>query len=167
MTETVNTTTGEIAVPLEGEIVSRNHLPAEQVELVNAFLQSAVPSDADDPEVIGTRIMAQLLAAETPEEVLADAEAVGLRQYLDTPFLLEGVDFRQSEYEEGMPFYCLLFGREVESGEKVTLTTGAQSVVAQAFRLAQRGWLPRTVMAKQAKKATKSGFYPVRLVDAQ
>lgn len=167
MTETVDTTTGEVATVLEGEVVTRNHLPAEQVELVNAFLSSAVPAEADDPEVIGTRIMAQLLSAETPEEVLADSEAIGLRQYLDTPFSLEGVDFRRSEYEEGMPFYCLLFGHEAETGEKVTLTTGAQSVVAQAFRLAQRGWLPRTVMAKQSKKPTKAGYYPVRLVDAQ
>ena len=49
----------------------------------------------------------------------------------------------------------------------MTLSTGAQSVVAQAFKLAQAGWLPRTVMAKQSKKATKSGYYPVRLVDGQ
>ena len=117
MSEMVDTTTGEVATLGEGEVVGRNHLPAAQVELVNQFLTTAVPDTADDPEVIGVRIMAQLLSAETPEEVLADVEATGLRQYLDTPFLLESVDFRRSEYEEGMPFYALLFGREVETGE--------------------------------------------------
>lgn len=163
--ESVDTTTGEVAVRTPAEIMESGALPADQVELVTQFLSNALPEEEADPQAAALAIIAQVLAADSPDEVLADIEAMGLRQYLDKPFTLESVQFRRSEYEAGMPFYALIHGTDRATGEKILLTSGSQKVTAQLFRLATRGWLPREVMAKQSNKATRAGFYPVRLVD--
>lgn len=164
-TETVDTTTGEVAVRTPVEVLESGALPAEQVTLVTEFLSAAMPDTDDDPTAAGLAIVAQVLAAETPEEVLADLEAEGLKQHIGEPFTLQAVEFRRSEYEEGMPFYCNLRGTDVETGANILYTTGSQKITAQVFRLLTRGWLPRTVVCRQAEKPTKRGYYPIRLVD--
>lgn len=164
-TETVDTTTGVVVVRTPAEVMASGALPADQVQLVTEFLSKALPEDDPDPQAAALQIVAQVLSADTPEEVLADIEAVGLRQWVDKPFTLETVEFRRSDYEVGMPFYCLLRGTDRATGEQVLLTSGSQKITAQCFRLVTRGWLPRKVMAKQSSKPSKSGYFPMRLTD--
>jgi hypothetical protein len=73
------------------------------------------------------------------------------------------VDFQRSEYEQGQPFYVVMKGVDLTTGERVVLTTGSRKVTAQAFQLARRGWLPAKVVAKQATRPTRDGYFPLRL----
>lgn len=147
------------------DLVRASNLPADQVGVVTEFLAKAMPEEEEDPSVAALAIVAQVLSADTPEEVLADVEAEGVRQRLEEPFLLTDVSFRRSEYEAGMPFYVLMRGTDTATGEGVLLTTGSQKITAQVFRLLQLGALPRRVVVRQAKKPSRSGYYPLRLVD--
>jgi hypothetical protein len=167
MTETVDVASGEVAVRTPAEVLASGALPAEQVEIVEQFLSGALPDGDQDPAAASLAIIAQVLSAETPEEVLTDLEAEGLRQHLEEPFRLESVEFRRSDYEVGMPFYALMRGVDVDTGDAVLYTSGSQKVTAQLFRLVTRGWLPRTVVARQSKKPTAAGYFPVRLVDVR
>lgn len=167
MTEPENTEGGgEVAVRAPDEVLLKDELPAAMHDDLAKFVTGQFMEGSDDPERVGLLITAQILNAATPEEVLASAEATGLRQFLDQPFELETVDFQRSEYEQGQPFYVVMKGVNITTGEAVVLTTGSRKVTAQAFQLARKGWLPAKVVAKQATRPTRDGYYPLRLESA-
>lgn len=157
---------GEVAVRTPDEVMVPGQLPEAVAKDVAEFVTGQFMEGQDDPERVGLLITAQILNAATPEEVLASSEATGLRQFLDRPFSLESVDFQRSEYEQGQPFYVVMKGADLVTGEAVVLTTGSRKVTAQAFQLARRGWLPAKVVAKQATRPTRDGYFPLRLESA-
>lgn len=157
----------EVAVRTPDEVMAKGQLPEGVAADVAEFVTGQFMEGGDDPERVALLITAQVLNADTPEEVLSSSEATGLRQYLDQPFELERVDFQRSDYEQGQPFYVVMHGTDLATGERVVLTTGSRKVTAQAFQLQRRGWLPAKVVGKQATRPTKDGYYPLRLTAAE
>lgn len=167
MTDQTEGTPGTDVAPITPtEVMAKGQLAQAVATDVAEFVTGQFMEGAEDPERIALMLTAQILSAETPEEVLASADATGVRQFLDTPFELESVDFQRSEYEQGQPFYVVMKGVNITTGERVVLTTGSRKVTAQAFQLSRRGWLPAKVVAKQATRPTKDGYFPLRLEQA-
>lgn len=156
----------EVAVVTPSEVLERGQLPQAVASDVAEFVSGQFMEGADDPELIGLLLTAQILSAETPEEVLTSTEAEGVRQHLDEPMELHNLTFLRSEYEQGQPFYVVMRCTILETGEQIAVTTGSRRITAQAFQLDRRGWLPRKIVFRQAKKATKAGYFPLRMEEA-
>lgn len=134
-----------------------------QVEELEAILlgEKGVPEVVDDPEQIQKEIMAQLLAAESDEELEQVGSAIGWRDLLGVPVQLAGFRWRPSSFEEGAPVFFVVTGTRLDTGERVALTTGSGNVLAQLTNMARRDTLVGAVrMAEQSDKPTKSGFRP-------
>lgn len=126
-------------------------------------LQSGALAAMDDPEDISRAITDRILQATTADEILAPQGLISARDLLDVPIALTGVRWQASTYEEGAPVYAILEAKVLQSGDRVSVSCGARSVLAQAFQLQRRGFLPADVVIRQKGEPTRSGFRPLWL----
>lgn len=168
--------------PATGEVLEVRDTLAE---LERFYLGVPVASD-DSPEATYRRISEQIMAATTVDEVLADVEATGARDVLDTPLEFVGCSWHQSTIEHGAPWYAAVAAYDAETREPMVVTCGARTVMKQLVRIMMidreraglwtpgtewtvdhiRGRLvtPEPVMVRQSRKPTKAGYWPLRLI---
>jgi hypothetical protein len=120
----------------------------------------------DDPNEISRQIVAQLLNAADDEELQNFGNATGWRELQDIPVELHGFRWQASSFEgEGAPVYFIVSATRLDTGERVTLTTGSMNVLAQLSNMARRGTLVGSVwMLHQADNPTRQGYRPLWLV---
>lgn len=135
---------------------------AQLDELESILLGDAeLPDVVDDPAEISREIMAQLLAAESDEELEQVGSATGWRELPGVPMELHGFRWRPSSYEEGAPVFFVVNATRLDTGERVVLTTGSGNILAQLCNMARRGTLTGAVRALEiADTPTKQGFRP-------
>lgn len=122
----------------------------------------------DDPDSISRSIIDQLLGADSDEALQDFGNAVGWRELLDVPVELHGFRWRPSEFEQGAAIYFIVSATRLDTGDRVTLTTGSLNVLAQLSNMARRGTLVGGVwQLHQAEKATRNGFKPLWLVQPE
>lgn len=140
------------------------------------------PEAVEDPVAQAREIIAQILASETEADVEAFGQAIGwkelCRRYVrhdgldaspGVPVELADFSWRVSEYEEGAPVYFIVRGTRLDDGSAVVLTTGSMNILAQLVawaRLAAEGkgaFRGKKVVATEAEKATKGGYWPMWL----
>ena len=109
-------------------------------------------------------ILAQLLAVEDPAALDAPWRSDGLTELLGRPLRIDGLRRMESEYDSGLPFFLIIQAADLETGEQLTVTTGAVSVVAQLTKAWSLGLIPGfRVVPRQADRPSKSGYYPQHL----
>lgn len=135
---------------------------AQLQELERILLGDAeLPDVVDDPAEISKEIMAQLLAAESDEELEAVGTATGWRELAGVPMELHGFRWRPSTYEEGAPIFFVVNATRLDTGERVVLTTGSGNILAQLCNMARRDTLVGAIRALEiADTPTKQGFRP-------
>lgn len=129
-------------------------------EVFTRFLAAADEGSLDaNADQTSIDIIARILRATTPADVLGREDVLHARDFLDVPFTLLGVKFNRSEYDgSGPTFYALLDGANGD-GEPLKITCGAKNVIAQAWKLLDLEALPIKVILKQSAKATSAGFH--------
>ena len=153
----------ELAVYRSGDIATLTKL--EEI-LLGTGDADAIDYEAPDPAEISREIVMQLLAAESDEELEAFGGATGWRELLGVPMELHGFNLRPSAFEGegGPPVFFVVFANRLDSGDRVTLTTGSWNVLAQLTNLARRGTLAGSVwMLTEADKQTAAGYKPLWL----
>lgn len=157
----------EIAVRSSSELASLDELDSI---LLGGELNVEV---VDDPELLSREIVAQLLAASSDAELESFGDAVGWREFAvpksmagqGTPMELHGFRWRPSSYEEGAPVFFVVSATRLDTGDRVTLTTGSLNVLAQLSNMARRGTLVGAIRTLvEADKPTKRGFKPLWLI---
>lgn len=135
---------------------------AQLDELERVLLGDAeLPDVVDDPAEISREIMAQLLAAESDEELEAVGSATGWRELAGVPMELHGFRWRPSSYEEGAPIFFVVNATRLDTGERVVLTTGSGNILAQLCNMARRGTLVGAIRALEVSDTpTRQGFRP-------
>lgn len=109
-------------------------------------------------------ILVQIAAAESVDALDAPWRADGLKEYLNVPLSIRGLRRMPSEYVGGLPFFLIVDAAVIETGETVTVTTGAVSVVAQLAKGNQLGLIPGwRVIPRQADRPSSSGYFPQHL----
>ena len=108
----------------------------------------------DDGGVFGVQdsIAEKILLAETEEEIFeaVNAGTLATKEFLDTPFLLQGFGVRGSNLRNeqgeitGTGFYLLLKVKDLEENVERVLNSGAQSLMATVWRLSELGILSDT-----------------------
>ena len=145
------------------DIAVRNSTDLEAVAELEAILlgEAEVPAVVDDPAEISKEIIAQLLAAESDEELELVGSATGWRDLPGVPIELHSFKWRPSGFEEGAPVFFVVSGNRLDTGERVVLTTGSGNVLAQLANMAKRGTLAGAIRTVEiSDKPTKNGFRP-------
>ncbi len=98
---------------------------------------------------------------------LADLDAPwrsgGLEDYANVPLAVLAIRKMPSDFPGGLPWFLVVDAAVVETGERVTFTTGAVGVVAQLVKAHQLGAFPLVVIPRQSARPTASGYYPQHL----
>jgi hypothetical protein len=147
-------------------IVRRSSDLAQLAELERILLTDEQVEVVDDPAEMSKEIVAQLLGAETDEELESFGDAVGWRDLQGVPMEIHNFRWRPSDFmgEGGASVYFVVEATRLDEGARVVLTTGSRNVLAQLTNLAKRGRIPGAVrMLTKAEKATRAGFYPLWL----
>ena len=134
-------------------------------ELEQILLGEKAPPDVvDDPEQISREIMAQLLAAESDEELESMGKAAGWRELEGIPMEIHAFSWRPSSFNEGAPVFFVVRATRLDDGSKVVLTTGSKNVLAQLANMAKRETLVGAIRELvRAETPTAQGFYPLWL----
>lgn len=83
------------------------------------------------------------------------------------PLMLHSVDYLPSDYNESESAYnCfVVLAMTTTSGEAVTVTTGAATILQQVYKLITGDHLPAPVIFDKTAKPTAAGYYPKFLRD--
>lgn len=155
--------TTETEAPTGAEQAPSNGAVAIRPDVVEAYMALA----AGIPEAGGDgaeSILLQILATEDPAALDAPWRADGLRAFLGHPLRVDGLRRMPSEFGGGLPFFLVVDAADLGTGEKVTVTTGAVSVVAQLAKAFALGLIPGwRVVPREAERPSSSGYYPQHL----
>lgn len=142
------------------ELVTRQH-PA--MVKFNEYLENHL-DPASDADLAVADIIAQVLSADSVDDVLGDVDVIGLQEMLDEPIVLYGIKFQRSDFEAGAPYYAVIDVERPKKQWRGPVTTGAQTILAQLVRLQQLGAYPVTLIATKATdKPTRGGYWPLKL----
>lgn len=87
--------------------------------------------------------------------------------YYGVPLLLKSVDYLPSDFSENESAYgtFMVLSMATTTGEVVTVTTGAATIMQQVYKLITGGHLPCAVIFDKTSKPTAAGYYPKFLRD--
>lgn len=118
----------------------------------------------DDPGEVSRQIVAQLLAAQSDEDLENFGNATGWKELAGIPMELHGFRWLPSTFDEGAAVFFVVQATRLDTGERVTLTTGSLNVLAQLSNMARRGTLVGAIRElTEAETATRQGFKPLWL----
>lgn len=118
----------------------------------------------DDMGAIAERTISRTMAAETPEQLLADPEAGGLRDHVGEVLTITQVLGIAPSALAGGGYY-IIFEATKPDGEILTLTTGSQFAASRIAMLAAKGWLPRTIRVVELESTSNPGQSSLWIVD--
>lgn len=140
----------------DSEILSRSG----QAGIEMRALMEQVP-EADEDAYGG--ILMAILNAESPADLDAAWTARSLEQYCDTPLRVESIKRMPSDFADGLGAYLVVNAVIPGDGERVTMTTGSVSVVAQLVKANALGAFPLIVVPRKANRPSANGYYPMHL----
>jgi len=112
------------------------------------------------------RSLQRMMSAESVEELLANPEAAGLRDYSGKVLLFTAVTgilpsgIRPGEY------YCIVEATDERTGQSLTLTTGSPYAGGRLAVAQAKGWLPRRMRVLEMESASNPGQSSLWVVDA-
>lgn len=158
-----------------GEMMAPKNTPGTDLDPVtpDPFKQAAGVAKITDPKDAANAIVQRILAAETLEDVFRLQGTLSADDIQDRVFDLIGVQFRDSDYEDGVGVYAFISALFHDTGEVAPITCGGSNVCAQLLKASQIiGFqedgetltqpYPGLKLVK-ADKPTKRGYYPLWL----
>jgi hypothetical protein len=152
-------TTAAQAAPAEsGEVA-----PAPRSNGVVAAYESMLAAVPDAGEGGYERILEVIAQATDASELDAAWRTDDLAELAGIPLLIRGIAKAPSDFQGGLPWFLIVDAVNETSGERLTVTTGAVSVVAQLVRAFAMGAFPLRVRVVVAERPTSKGYYPQHL----
>lgn len=152
----------EIANVASGEIVLSGTTFPTATQVANA-LATGTKFFVDSETGGGSELAARVANAETAADVFGESELTNMTDVLGTTFKMDVVGIRGSEFE-GLGFFLIVECVD-GNGEVKTVAVGATDPITKLLKLKELGALPRSLAFEKSTKPTKSGYYPVNLVD--
>lgn len=166
----VDPETGEIHVPGEPgtdvEVAQSGDLVAVAPNRLAELLSEMKDRAEVDPAEVERDIVNRILQAATADEVLATGDARHARDLLDQPLMIHSIKLNESDFSDGAGIYMVADCSDPDFGDIFAVTTGSSTCMAQLYRLSELGALPCKAKFVQSTKATKRGFFPMRLEPA-
>jgi hypothetical protein len=140
----------EVATTATTEVAAVRKFPA--LARMGRVLHEIIQDTEDNRQATDEfvfQIMEEMLTADSLEELFAASEAgtVSGKDFIDRPFRLKTENIQWAEAKPefvaagGMKFFVRLNVLEIATGEAVTITTGAKSVLIAVFRMWEQKWL--------------------------
>lgn len=163
MADTQDIEPGDVARIQPGDVIPVADSPvALRKEIIAAYearLDTVPDAGGDGFE----SILAALLLATDVRDLDAPWRSAGFGELVNVPLILTGIRKMPSDYPGGLPWFLIADGAIVETGETVSITTGAVSIVAQLAQAHALDGFPLKVIPRQADRPSKSGYYPQHL----
>lgn len=161
----VDSVTGEVVV---AEVVEAVVTPAaRKSDVISRYLSE----ERERTDVASTdthkAIIEEIMASQTLDDLLGNAEAESLENFVDRVVTVREFSINDSEFPDGAPIYLAIHLTDEETGEKRVATTGEQNVIAQLMAAQDRGWLPLRCRPQRASRPNKFGRYMIRLGKAE
>lgn len=134
-------------------------LPAQVVASYEAMIADVPEAGADG----FASILASIALATDVADLDAPWRSQGLGDLVNQRVVVTGIRKMPSDYAGGLPWFLVMDGALVDTGETVAVTTGAVSVVAQLVKAHNLDAFPLVVIPRQADRPSRSGFYPQHL----
>ena len=133
-----------------------------QPALRQAFMMMLVevPEPSDDA---AASIVGAILAAEDVDDLDKPWDSEGMRPLAGRVIVVNEITRRPSDYADGLGVYLGCDCTLEATGEKLFVTTGSVSIVAQLVRAFTLGKLPLKVIPTEAKKPSANGYLPMHL----
>lgn len=137
--------------------------PVVSAQTLQVFAQMAagIP-EADDSEAYES-ILTQLLAAGSVDQLNAPWDTDAVDKIAGHQIRVDEITRRPSDFAGGLGMYLVCKGVDQGTGERVTLTTGAVSVVAQLVRAYFIGGLPIVARWVVGDPSPRTGRRPQHL----
>lgn len=126
--------------------------------------------EEQDPDEVGLGVLASILLAETPEQVLSALDLKRAKELAGgepgghSPLLvITGARGMVSSYEEGAPVYAIVQAVVKATGERIQFTTGSMGIQAVILKMIGEGWMPFEGILTIRRMPTKRGYYPLGL----
>jgi len=127
-------------------------------------LTAALLSIPDTGEDGYERLLLQIAGASDAADLDAPWRSEGMRDYINRPLEVRGLRRIASDFDGGLPFFLVVDAGALDTGEAVTFTTGAVSVVAQLAKAFQLGAIPGwRIIPRESDRPSERGFYPQHL----
>lgn len=133
--------------------------PPELVAQVRELV-AAIPDNSDSG---AEAIVAQLLAAETIDDLNAPWDGTSGRNLAGKRLTIRGISARPSSFEGGAGIFLVADAVDAKTGERAVFTTSALAPVIQLAQAYRRGLFPLLVEIVVAERPTARGFYPYHL----
>jgi hypothetical protein len=138
-------------------------LPAPLSTGVVASYESMLASIPDAGEGGYERILELIAQADDPAELDAAWRTDDLANLAGIPLTIRSISKAPSDFQGGLPWFLIIDAVNEVTGEKLTVTTGAVSVVAQLVRAFAIGALPLRARPVVSERPTSKGYYPQHL----
>lgn len=146
-------------VPSTGEVIPMGEASMKLIEWCATRESEDDSTTADAME----QMIADILTAESVEDVLSEQLTVPVEKILGIPVQINGVRVGRTEFADGFPFYALLDCQYGQGMKPHVVSCGAFKVMAQLARMDMLAEWPQVVVFKKAEKPTKQGYYPIAL----
>lgn len=140
-----------------------DNAPAPLPEHILEQVRSIVAQVPGDDGTGGQRIVEQLLAATSIDDLNAPWEGTSGRSLNGRRLRVLGITQRPSQFDDGAGIFLVVQAADAKTGEAVTFTTSAVAVVLQLAQAWVRGMFPLLADVVVAQRPTSRGFYPYHL----
>ena len=131
-------------------------------ELIATFSAMVTIVPEDDSNAM-ENILTAVLTASTWEALGDPWETDTAEKLAGKTFLIERVTRHDSDIAGGLPYFLVMHGTDMRTGESIAAPTGSLAVMAQLVRAHTSGWLPLFAQLIIAERPTKEGFRPQHL----
>lgn len=135
---------------------------ARQGDVIGRIIAAENLAEPPDAEATYRAIIEQILTAPDLETVLTISEAVRLTEIVDRPMRIHGINFNDSDFEQGAAIYVSIRAEMLDDGERIIANTSWQAAMAQLIWIQQRNMFPVDVIARNAKRQNRYGNFPIR-----
>lgn len=164
---TDETTTPDEATPepatepvADAEIVDPDEVQATDVQ---KYLDTMDRLPVEDPDEIAKEIVARRLQATNIADVLAPMEVISGKDIPRVPLHVFGVHFNRSTFEGLVNVYAVMDAVNKDTGQHVTVASGAADVLAQLYKLVEFDAFPMDLQFVPANRPSANGYFPIHL----
>jgi len=136
--------------------------PVLSDKLIQMFTQMAmmVPDTAGDAN---ESILLAILGAKTWDELDDPWDTRKADALVDKDIRIDTIMRRPSDFAGGLGVYLVVQGKDMDTDEPITFTTGSMSCVGQLVGAYANGWFPLYAILRKAQRPTSKGYYPMHI----
>lgn len=136
---------------------------SDPIKALLDYARANMMEEETDTEAVYARMAAQLMAANSVDEVLDTQDSTKAETILNIPIWVTSVTVQESdeEFAEGVGYFVIIKGIRSDRRTEVAVSCGGWSVFMELVRIHMLNDLPQMLCIRQKKRKTKNGYYPL------